>query len=215
MFTGKGKYTEPAFNQNAFHCPYDECSVYSEQIWNTIHSSYKGAVSDWRLAYCTHCARFSLWVSEKLVYPEKIGAVVPNNDMDESIKQDFNEAREILNRSPKGAAALLRLCIQKLCVQLRGKGKNLNNDIADLVKKGLPEKIQKALDIVRVIGNGAVHPGQIDVNDNIQTANKLFDLVNIIAYTMITQPKDIDELYNGLPEEKLEQIELRDAPNKT
>jgi len=67
------------------------------------------------------------------------------------------------------------------------KGKDLNKDIGNLVKKGLPQKVQQALDLVRVIGNEAVHPGQIDLNDDPVTAAKLFELVNIIADTMTTQ----------------------------
>ena len=32
-------------------------------------------------------------------------------------------------------------------------------DIVSMVKRGLEEQVQKALDAVRVIGNNAVHPG--------------------------------------------------------
>jgi hypothetical protein len=38
--------------------------------------------------------------------------------------------------------------------------------------------VQQSLDIVRVIGNDAVHPGQIDLTDDIETATKLFVLIN-------------------------------------
>ncbi len=135
---------------------------------------------------------------------------MPNNDLPESIKADYEEAREILNISPRGAAALLRLSIQKLCIHLGEKGKNINEDIGSLVKKGLSGKVQQALDVVRVIGNGAVHPGQIDLKDDIATAAKLFELVNIIAEIMITQPKEIDKLYAGLPDNQLLGIAQRD-----
>ena len=119
-------------------------------------------------------------------------------------------ATEILEKSPRAAAALLRLAIQKLCRQLGEKGKDLNEDIGELVKKGLPVKIQKALDIVRVIGNESVHPGQINLDDNNETAHRLFELINLIANTMITQPKEIDNIYNTLPKEKLKSITERD-----
>ena len=85
--------------------------------------------------------------------------------------------------------------------------------IASLVKKGLPVKIQQALDIVRVIGNNAVHPGQINLKDDTETANKLFDLVNLIADVMITQPKHVEEMFNTVvPENQRQAIEKRDNP---
>jgi hypothetical protein len=89
-------------------------------------------------------------------------------------------------------------------------GKNINDDIANLVEKGLPPTIQKALDIVRVVGNNAVHPGQINLKDDVETANKLFELVNLIAQVMITQPKEIEQLYETLPETQRKAIEGRD-----
>lgn len=101
--------------------------------------------------------------------------------------------------------------IQKLSVHLGEPGKDLNKDIGSLVQKGLPAKIQKALDVVRVVGNESVHPGQIDLNDDPTTTAKLFELVNIIADTMITQPKEIDKLFDGLPEGKKEAIQKRDG----
>jgi hypothetical protein len=43
---------------------------------------------------------------------------------------------------------------------------------------------------------------------------KLFDLVNIIAETMISHPKMIDAIYEELPDQKLNQINKRDNPKK-
>jgi len=62
------------------------------------------------------------------------------------------------------------------------------------MKKGLPQTIQQALDIVRVVENYVIHSGQIDLKDNQEIANKLFGLINIIANVMITQQKEIFDL---------------------
>jgi len=103
------------------------------------------------------------------------------------------------------------LAIQKLCALLGEKGKNINDDIAALVKKGLPIKVQQALDIVRVVGNNSVHPGQIDLKDDMETANTLFGLVNLIADVMITQPKHVDKIYNTVvPKSQRDAITKRD-----
>ncbi|MEN9421908.1 MAG: hypothetical protein RLZZ107_1387, partial [Bacteroidota bacterium] len=114
------------------------------------------------------------------------------------------------HKSPRGAAALLRLAVQKLCIQQAEKGKDINKDIANLVKKGLSTTIQQALDALRVIGNESVHPGQIDLRDDPDTAQALFRLLNKIAETMITEPKQIQEIYDKIPESKKIAIDDRD-----
>ncbi|MFN7599434.1 MAG: DUF4145 domain-containing protein [Cereibacter sp.] len=78
--------------------------------------------------------------------------------MTEDIRRDYDEASTILDLSPRGAAALIRLGIQKLCKELGQAGKNINDDIGALVKDGLDVRVLQALDAVRVIGNSAVHP---------------------------------------------------------
>ena len=97
-----------------------------------------------------------------------------------------------------------------LCTHLGQPGKNINTDIGNLVNEGLDRRVQMALDVVRVVGNNAVHPGQIDMSDNIEIATRLFDLVNLIADRMITQPRRVEEMYNALPESALDAIKRRD-----
>jgi hypothetical protein len=145
-----------------------------------------------------------------MVDPSSSIAPPPNPDLPEPLLNDFEEARAILAASPRGAAALVRLLIQKLCVALDQPGENINADIAALVRAGLPVRVQQALDVVRVIGNNAVHPGQIDVDD-VNTATQLFHLVNIIVDYTISQPKHIEELYASLPESQRKAIEKRDS----
>jgi len=205
-------FKAPVFREKSFNCPH--CNAYSHQIWCSVVSTVPGsgyvAVGELAMARCSHCNEYSLWLNDKMIYPEESGISMPNPDLRDDIKADYIEARSIVNKSPRGAAALLRLCIQKLCQQMGQPGKNINDDIANLVKTGLPSEIQKALDIVRVVGNNAVHPGQIDLKDDVETANKLFELVNFIAQVMITQPKEIERLYETLPETKRKAIEDRD-----
>jgi len=81
-----------------------------------------------------------------------------------------------------------------------------------LVKKGLRPSIQKSLDIVRVTGNESVYPGVLDMKDNREVALRLFELVNLIAEIMISEPKRIDELYDKVvSEEKKKAIAGRDG----
>lgn len=163
------------------------------------------------LSQCFNCEKFSVWVHDRLVHPTAGAAPPANQDLPQDVLQDYEEAGRIMNESPRGAAALLRLAIQKICVFLGEKGNAIDADIASLVKKGLNSTIQKALDAVRVIGNEAVHPGTLNLKDDRATASKLFKLVNIIAEQMISNPKHVNELYGQIPEAKRKAIENRDG----
>ena len=204
-------YKLPQFKEKAFNCPF--CNAFSNQNWKIVHFGGGGFVSlenTW-ICFCVHCDRYSIWHEEVMIYPDFQGVEPPNEDLDEDIKIDYSEASSILQKSPRGGAALLRLAIQKLCKQLGEPGQNINTDIGNLVKKGLPVKVQQSLDALRVIGNEAVHPGQLDLKDDIETATALFKLVNFIAEKMITEPKEVEALYEKIPDEKKKQIEERDG----
>lgn len=213
----------PNLNIPSFHCPH--CGVLAEQTWSkNIQCSYQGLLPNGGFAHtqyylqntliakCTHCQNISMWVDEKMVYPLTGNVEMANQDLPEDIKNDYNEAKNIVNISPRGAAALLRLAVQKLCIHLGEKGANINDDIKSLVKKGLPETMQQALDSVRVIGNNAVHPGTIDLDDDIEIAYALFGFVNIICEMLISQPKKVKEYYEKyIPENIRNGIEKRDS----
>ena len=63
-----------------------------------------------------------------------------------------------------------------------------------------------------MIGNESVHPGEMDLKDDRETALALFRIINLIVETAITEPKRLDALYASLPKSKLEGIEKRDTP---
>lgn len=159
---------------------------------------------------CRCCGKKIIWNDDVYIYPD-IVAEEANTDMPESVKQLYNEAGLIYNKSPRAACALLRLAIDRLCNELGETDKDINKNIGELVKKGLPSSVQKALDIVRVVGNKAVHPGQIAFDvDNKKTAIDLMKLINIITERMICEPKEIDSMFDQLPESAKESIKRRD-----
>ena len=147
-------YTAPKYNLAAFHCPYSACGAYAKQKWHHLYyiAANNHYAGDFWGAQCDHCQGWSVWNGDTLVYPPIIGGVAPNPDLPSDIIKDFDEARSIINISPRGAAALLRLCVQKICFHLGEQGKRIDDDIASLVKKGLHPMVQKSLDIVRVVG---------------------------------------------------------------
>ena len=67
------------------------------------------------------------------------------------------------------------------------------------------------MDIVRIVGNEAVHPGEINLDDNSEMAIKMFRLMNMIIEKMIIDPRELEELYNTMPDDKLEGIKNRDT----
>ncbi|MFA5877713.1 MAG: DUF4145 domain-containing protein [Candidatus Paceibacterota bacterium] len=210
------KYVQPGFNKKEFHCPF--CGVYAHQEWyhQVVAATVPGrsltltATPPYNLCQCAHCKGISVWNGRQLIFPVTSLAPAPNDDMPEDVKEDYFEASRIVALSPRSAAALLRLALQKMMPHLGERSADLDKDIGGLVKKGLPKKIQQALDSLRVIGNNAVHPGQMDLKDDKETANALFQLLNIVVDTMITQPRQISELYAKLPTGAREAIKKRD-----
>ncbi len=181
-----------------------------DQISSGKYVSY--TLENIHVSECYSCKAISIWHYDKILYPPSRYEIEPNADLHEDIRADFDEARAALDFSPRSAAALLRLCIQKICKQLGLPGENINKDIGALVARGLDPRVQKALDLVRVVGNNAVHPGTLDLKDDRETAAKLFILVNRIADDMISHPKQLDALYDEkLSEGEKRQIAKRDA----
>ena len=191
------------------------CGVISKQDWwFTNWEGMKGRhleeYNSLRVGTCQHCTKNTLWIEDKMYFPDTGYAPTPNPEMPEAVLKLYNEASAISSKSPRGAAALLRLSIQVLFKELGEKGENINTDIGSLVKKGLPVVVQQSLDIVRVTGNDAVHPGQVDT-DNPEIVAKLFDLINIIIEYMISLPNKVNGIYTSLPVDKVKSINDRDG----
>lgn len=177
------KHVAPAWQLKAFRCPL--CDVHAQQTWEVVYilraagwSPFASAmqppaegpqaqpIRGCLLAFCAHCKGFSIWLEDRLVWPVTLAGPLPNEDLGEDIVALYNEARAVASQSPRSAAALLRLCtemlVQRLCKESNVPWTNLNDGIGQLVQQGLSPTIQQSLDTLRVIGNAAVHPGQVD-----------------------------------------------------
>ncbi len=183
------------------------------QKFNTIFQ--QSIPQGFSVATCESCGDITIWVKGEMKYPRTILLPDPNQDMNDEIKALYHEASIIFLDSPKGSTALLRLALQKLLIQVGKSGKTINDDIKELVSEGLSPKIQQALDLLRVVGNNAVHPGQISLDDNSEIAQKLFNILNFIADELITKPKELESLYDSvIPADTQEHIKQRDNPAK-
>src|SRR6516225_12488173 len=120
-------------------------------VYQNHSQSLKVKMANLHLSSCHSCNGFALWVGERLAFPinvDKTPALV---------EEDLEEAAAILNKSPRGAIALMRVCIQKLMPLLKQDSENLNDSMSSLVRKGLEVEIQQAMEVLQVLGND---PGQ-------------------------------------------------------
>lgn len=234
------QYVPPIYGEESFNCPncsahaqqnWFEIKNYvnSRRDEYTLGSSLRiyeiemgGAVSEIAkngylttnlaaISKCHVCEKISVWLDGKMVYPVEAIAPLPSPDMPEDVTEIYNEARTISPLSPTASAALLRLALEKLLPQVGAKKAKIDTMIGDLVSKGLPKEVEKALDSLRVIGNEAVHPGTIDLQDNTDISIALFKLLNVVVDRMITQKREIDEIYSLIPENKIKGIEERNS----
>lgn len=213
------KYVPPEFEKRGFTCPF--CGAFSGMHWEQLLERRPGGVDTGPAssAWCAHCGEKSVWLSDlksksrgTMIWPvSTAGAPLAHEAMPEDVKADYDEARAIASLSPRGAAALLRLCVQKLCKHLGELGNNINDDIASLVKKGLSVDIQRALDAVRVVGNNAVHPGEMQLQEDPAIVSALFGLLNLIVENRIAEPARVKKLFDSLPEGARVGIARRDG----
>lgn len=211
-------------NTAKFTCPFNDCRTYAVQHWGQPHGiatnfgagnlvgRKHGNMPSITFSKCEACSREAIYIGGQIVLPGETDAPPPAVDLPADCVPDYEEARSILPRSPRGSAALLRLVIQKLLPHLGATKKTIDAAIGELVAAGkIKTQIQQALDTVRVIGNESVHPGEMDLRDDRETALAIFRIVNLIVETEITEPKRLEALYASLPQSKLDGIAQRDA----
>lgn len=215
------------FKSTAFDCPF--CSAYSHMHWQMLVRFDDTSNTDIYECKCTRCKKSSYWRQYKknstnefppiylgeMIYPDYDPSLTPEQDMPEDVLFEYNEASKIYSKSPRAAAALLRLGLQKLCIHLGGEGKNINTDLRTLASNSiLPPEVIQVADTIRITGNQAVHPGEMNPEDVDYIASKMFDLLNYIVRRAITEPKFFKELYGLTPEYPRKIAEETDAKNQ-
>ena len=217
----------PELDRGAFDCPH--CGVFAEQRWCLLESrSFNGSkyyignqyigpkfmgstyFDGFSASRCEHCKELVLWNGQKIIYPRSITVESPNPDMPEVAKGLYIESAQILQDSPRASAALLRLALQEILNEVveGGEKNNINKNIG-ILSKEVDETTQKALDIIRINGNNAVHPGEIQIEE--ETTEYMYKLLNIIVQKTISDKKQIDDLFEGLPKSIKESIKKRDS----
>ena len=221
------KYYIPEYFKRSFNCPC--CGVFAEQRWcflgsrsfdsskYYINSRYIGPKfmgityldDSFSASRREHCKEWVLWNDRKIIYPRSITVENPNPDMPEVAKGLYIESAQILQDSPRASAALLRLALQEILNEVveGGEKNNINKNIG-ILSKEVDKTTQKALDLIRINGNNAVHPGEIQIEE--ETTEYMYKLLNIIVQKLISDKKQIDDLYNNLSENQKKSIKERD-----
>ncbi|PZT48921.1 hypothetical protein B6S12_01095 [Helicobacter valdiviensis] len=211
------KYTKPYFEGKAFNCPH--CEVYSSMKWDTFYECTSRDIKQvegysFFDSTCFNCKRSVIWYlkdkNAKIFFPREV-TIPPEENMPENVKEIYEEASLVLGDSPRAACALLRLALQELMKYLKEniegynelKIENLNQDIEKIIEIGnfyqaQEAMIKEAMNSVRLIGNRAIHPSELDINDNLEIANILFEMINFIIGEIITKPKEREERLNKL-----------------
>lgn len=136
------------------------------------------------------------WV---MIWPKESAAPLPHEALPEELKELHSEARAVLTDSPRAAAALLRLLMEKLLQDTTGTTNRLNDQIGLLVERGtFDQRLQETADTIRVSGNKAVHPAEIQSQgDTAEVALAMFELVNFLVEDLIARPGRIAHLYQS------------------
>lgn len=183
-------YDLPHLRVTIYRCPNPECqkeSVFAEGKNGYIENS---SLSIYPQSNCK-------------VFPEYIPL---------AIRQDYEEACSILDRSPKAAATLARRCLQGMIHDFWGiHEKNLNAEITQL-KGHIPASQWKAIDAIRNIGNIGAHM-EHDVDRIIEVepdeANKLIRLIEHLVEKWYVDRHDAEELYKELADISQEKSNAR------
>jgi hypothetical protein len=192
------------FKKKFFQCPH--CGISAKHEWYNLAKGkisknsinyYEAFIPDFYLSLCSKCKRYTVWLNDKIIYPDLSFAPWPQQEMPRDIKDAYLEARRVVTSSPKAASALLRICLQKLMIHLGEKGKNIELDMSNLIKKGLPKKFHHVLWAAGVIGSRSTKPNEITPKDDVNTAIALFNLLNRIVEATTLQRKKVERLYTA------------------
>ena len=124
------KYYPPKHQEEKFHCIL--CGVFSKQSWHDLYIAVpnrNSIKSQFTSNLCEHCMKRCFWYGDRMIVPSEAPVPPPHQDIPVSCIEEYNEARDIVARSPRAAAALLRLCLQKLVKELGEKGKNIPSNV--------------------------------------------------------------------------------------
>ena len=159
---------------------------------------------------CANCGEISVTATREWgdhpfttnVYPRSVYTRFPNY-VPEAIRKDYQEARTILNDSPRAAATLCRRCLQGMIRDFWDIRRNNLNEEINALKPIIPNTQWKVLDSLRKLGNIGAHMEK-DVNLIIDidcdTAELLVKLIERLIKEWYIERHETETLYNDIIE---------------
>ena len=219
------------FNAKTFTCPY--CGKEQTYSRNNMDDKYCGYASGYTNRsskfeeydvsvyhiLCTNQSCKKISVVAKGVNVKKQWDLIPENVYRHypdyiplQIRNDYEEACVIIDKSPKAAATLLRRCLQGMIHDFWGiHGKNLNAEITQLKDKISATQWQ-AIDGLRSIGNiGAhmEHDVNLIVDIEAKEAIKLQKLIELLIEKWYIARHDEEALFAEIAQTAEEKQEAR------
>ena len=136
---------------------------------------------------------------DKIEYPANS---ISTNQVPSDIKSSFEAALKVKAIQPELCMVSLRMVLEAVCNERGAEGKDLEQKIADLVKKGiLPSVYNDACWIIRQLGNKAVH---IDTTSQRYKKEvvKVIDFMQTIINYLYVFPEEVSALKTKIESEK-------------
>jgi hypothetical protein len=177
----------------------DGCNSYALHQKTTINNLTTDQPVGLTVVVCRQCSHSSVIVQSPdgistIVYPLTFVGPSPATGMPDGVRRLFDDARAVGRQSPRAAVALMRVALERL---VPGAG-TLHTRITSIATGA---HVQRSMDLVRVIGNAALHDDEkVDFDPGPDVAVKLMELMNILIDVHL-QERPIQELRSIVPAE--------------
>ena len=165
-----------------------------------LYLSYEKNIvfDDVYVTVCHHCEKPTIWLDDnqtlKPILPSDNQYPSPSDKMPQEVKDVYNQAGSIADKSPRAANAMLRSAIEELMRIIVETPGDLNQMIEDAYKNNIiTAHIKESLHSIRLLGNNALHPNQIRIEDDVDT-NDIFNIINHIVDVTLHHSEVIENI---------------------
>lgn len=206
-------------DNNTYTCPYckqaqsysNSCGWLHNKMQCDTHDIPKGDENAYFTIYTLKCTNKSCNKKSVIAINRTDGTqidIVPQNVyrhfpeyIPEQIRNDYEEASQIIDKSPKAAATLLRRCLQGMIRDFWSVKKSRLVDEIDGIKDKITPSQWKAIDGLRHLGNIGAHMEK-DVNLIIDVtpdeATKLLKLIELLLEKWYISRHEEEELCDSI-----------------